>query len=127
MKTRQILTILALMLLPAMSRAEELIETYTAVLSERDHYNSSGERLKEAAAIIRQDRANFHKFGKRDKGDESDTFFANVRNREILEKFLNRGRSTASALNAIIHGTPVVVVRIYRSDSGENYINVSVQ
>ena len=83
--------------------------------------------MKEAAAIIRQDRANFHKFGKRDKGDESDTFFANARNREILERFLNRGRSTASALNAIINGTPVVIVRIYRADSGENYINVSVQ
>jgi hypothetical protein len=127
MKTCQLCAILAALILPALSHADELIETYTAVLSERDHYNSSGERLKEAAAIMRQDRANFHKFGKRDQGDESDTFFANARNREILEKFLNRGRSTAVALNAIINGTPVVVVRIYRADSGENYINVSVQ
>lgn len=115
------------MILPALSHADELIETYTAVLSERDHYNSSGERLKEAAAIIRQDRANFHKYGKRDNGDESDKFFASARNREILERFLKRGRSTAAALNAIIHGTPVVTVRIYVTDSGENYINVSVQ
>jgi hypothetical protein len=127
MKTRPLFAILALTILPALSHADELVETYLAVLSERDHCNSSGERLKEAAAIIRQDRANFHKFGRRDKGDQSDTFFANATNREILERFLNRGRSTASALDAIINGTPVVVVRIYRADSGDNYINVSVQ
>lgn len=115
------------MIFPAFSQADELIETYTAVLSGRDHFNSSGERLKEAAAIIRQDRAHFHKFGKRDKGDEPDKFFAIARNREILERLLNRGRSTPAALNAIVNGTPVVTVRIYVTDSGENYINVAVQ
>ena len=35
------------------------VESYTARLSERDHYNSNGQRLLSAAAIIRQDRANF--------------------------------------------------------------------
>ena len=115
------------MILPALSRADELIESYTAVLSERDHFNSSGERLKEAAAIIRQDRANFHKFGKRDASDEPDKFFATARNREILERLLKRGRTTAAALNAIVNGTPVVTVRIYVTDSGENYVNVAVQ
>jgi hypothetical protein len=127
MKIRQSFAVLALMSLPALSHADELIETYTAFLSERDHFSSKGERLRDAAAIIRQDRANFHKYGKRDIGDESDNFFASARNREILERFLKRGRSTAAALNAIINGTPYITVRIYVTDSGENYINVSVQ
>ena len=55
---------------------QQLLESYVALLSERDHFNSSGQRLTTAAAIIRQDRANFHRFGLRDPGDEDDTFFA---------------------------------------------------
>ena len=34
--------------------------------SEQDHLNSNEQRLKTAAAITRQDRANFHRFGLRD-------------------------------------------------------------
>src|SRR5438309_1903209 len=36
-------------------RAQELIESYIAFLSEADHFNSNGQRLTSAAAIIRQD------------------------------------------------------------------------
>ena len=55
--------------------AQQLVESYQALLSERDHFNSDGQRLTTAAAIIRQDRANFHRFGLRDAGDENDDFF----------------------------------------------------
>jgi hypothetical protein len=50
-------------------KAQELMESYVAFLSEADHFNSNGERLRSAAAIIRQDRANFHRFGRRDPDD----------------------------------------------------------
>jgi hypothetical protein len=106
--------------------ADTLRESYVAVLSERDHLNSSGERLTSAAAIIRQDRANFHKLGKRDPGDESDRFFADANNRELLEQLLNRGTSRPAALRAIINGTPTVTVSIYRNDAGRDYVNVVV-
>ena len=46
--------------------AQELRESYKALLSERDHFNSEGQRLTSAAAIIRQDRANVHRFGIKD-------------------------------------------------------------
>ena len=45
-------------------RAQTLVESYVAFLSEADHFNSNGQRLTSAAAIIRQDRANFHRFGR---------------------------------------------------------------
>lgn len=106
--------------------ADNLRESYVAFLSERDHFNSNGERLKSAAAIIRQDRANFHKFGLRDKGDEGDQFFANARNREILERLLSRGTSSPGALARIVNGTPTILVKIYRTDSGDDYINVTI-
>ena len=64
------------------SRAQQLIESYQAVLSERDHFNSNGQWLTSAAAIIRQDRANFHRYGFRDAADEDDKFFAD----EVIEQ-----------------------------------------
>jgi hypothetical protein len=73
--------------------ADTLRESYVAVLSERDHFNSNGDRLDNAAAIIRQDRANFHELGKRYPGDQSDRFFASADNREALEQLLKRGHS----------------------------------
>jgi hypothetical protein len=51
----------------------EYTETYTARLSPADHYNSNGVRLHSAAAIIRQDRANYYVYGIRDSED-TDTF-----------------------------------------------------
>ena len=102
--------------------ADTLRESYVAVLSERGHLNSSGERLTSAAAIIRQDRANFHKLGKRDPGDEGDRFFAGANNRELLEQLLNRGTSRPAVLRAIVNGTPTVTVKIYRTASGNNYV-----
>jgi len=107
------------------SHADELLETYTARLSKRDHYNSSGTRLTSAAAIIRQDRANFHKFNKRDPEDENDRFFASADNRALMERQLNRGRSNPSVLRAIVRGTPLVQVSVYRDDqTGQDYVQV---
>ncbi|HEY0791934.1 MAG TPA: hypothetical protein VGD78_12795 [Chthoniobacterales bacterium] len=40
--------------------SDRLIKSYVARLSERDHFNSQGQRLQSPAAIIRQDRANFY-------------------------------------------------------------------
>ena len=108
------------------ARADELIEQYVAVLSESDHFNSKGNRLADAAAIIRQDRANYHKFGLRDRGDSGDNFFASAANRDLLERMLNRGTSSRSAINAIVNRTPVVLVQILKSDSGQDFVNVSV-
>ena len=39
------------------AQAQQLLESYTALLSWNDHYNSNGQRLTEPWQIIRQDRA----------------------------------------------------------------------
>jgi hypothetical protein len=77
---------------PSVSFAQQLIGTYVARLSEADHFNSQGRRLTSAAAIIRQDRANYHRLGIRDPEDEDDPFFADEKNRAALEQMLERGR-----------------------------------
>src|SRR5664280_1375442 len=85
------------------SRAQQLLESYQAFLSERDHFNSNGQRLTTAAAIIRQDRANYHRYGLRDPGDESDIFFANADNRAALERLLERGRAEPGVISRIVN------------------------
>jgi hypothetical protein len=89
------------------------IESYTARLSARDHFNSNGERLRSAAAIIRQDRANFYVYGLRDSEDEPDSFFSNKGNRARLEGMLENGRTTPDAIQRIVNGTPLIRVNIY--------------
>jgi len=62
------------------------IDHYYAVLSSADHRNSSGKALKSAASILRQDRANVHRFKKRDKRDDKDELYADGKRRVSLEK-----------------------------------------
>lgn len=99
----------------------EYTETYTARLSPADHYNSSGVRLHSAAAIIRQDRANYYVYGVRDSEDEPDSFFSIKRNRERMEQMLENGRATPDAVYRIVNGTPLIRVDIYSTG-----INVTV-
>lgn len=106
---------------PAAEAQGGLIGEYTARLSARDHFNSNGARLRTAAAIIRQDRANYHKFGKRDREDEWDPFFGRTDTRARLERMLAGGSTSRSAVNAIVNGEPMIRVRIYR-----NYVDVTV-
>jgi hypothetical protein len=107
------------------SKAQQLLERYQALLSDRDHFNSSGQRLTSAAAIIRQDRANYHRFGLRDAEDENDRFFANATNRAALEKLLERGRAEPGVISAIVNGTPIITVEVWRGNAGP-FVNVTV-
>lgn len=103
--------LLALSALPASAGA--LVDSYTARLSGNDHFNTNGVRLRSAAAIIRQDRANFHKFGQRDEEDTFDSVFGSVSNRSRLEEMLDNGSTSESARRAIVNGTPLIKVNIY--------------
>lgn len=105
--------------------ADELLESYVARLGANDHFNSSGQRLTSPALIIRQDRANFHKYGVRDPDDQNDVFFQDARNRELLQQFLAQGRTTPAAYRMIVNGQPLVRVSVYRSGQGD-YVNVDI-
>lgn len=121
------LSILALLFFVclATARADEILETYRARLSARDHFNTNGERLTSPAEIIRQDRANVHRFGIVDPEDQSDQFFSSEKNRAILEKLLEAGHSEPAAYQAVVNGTPLVVVTVLRGNRGE-YVTVSI-
>ncbi|MCB1479077.1 MAG: hypothetical protein R3D43_00875 [Tepidamorphaceae bacterium] len=107
-----IATVLAFLIDPAPAQ-DTPIDGYVARLSVDDHYNSKGVRLDNVAAIIRQDRANFHKFGIRDPEDESDGFFSNKGNRALLEKMLRKGKTPGWVYDAIVNDTPLIQVTVY--------------
>jgi hypothetical protein len=106
--------------------AESVICSYVARLSARDHRASDGYALRDVAAIIRQDRANFHKFRIRDEEDEADSFFSSVKNRENLEGMLRRRKLSAGVAAAVINGNPLVQVEVVQTDNGFTYIRLEV-
>lgn len=107
------------------AEAQKLIESYVAHLSARDHRASDGYKLSSVAEILRQDRANFHKFGKRDADDESDTFFRTASGRDAMEHLVKVGDIPRDVERAILRGTPHVVVSLYESEkNGKGYLGV---
>jgi hypothetical protein len=61
-----------------MSHAAESIGKYHACIGQQDPYRSKGGRLTQAWQVIRQDRANDHRSGIRQPGDENDGFVCHV-------------------------------------------------
>jgi S1-C subfamily serine protease len=108
-----------------MAHAQQLLERYEALLSEQDHFNSGGQRLSTAAGIIRQDRANFHRFGKRDQEDQTDKFFSDSDNRATLESLLSRGQADPGVISRIVNGTPLVRVEVWKDNTGA-YVTVTL-
>ena len=119
---KKMMLLMGLLLVSPLIYAEEPIDTYTAKLSSEDHFNSNGERLKSVADIIRQDRANYHKFNVRDAEDQGDGFFGDADSRERIPKMLKNGHIDKVAQKSILNGSPVVTVSIYR-----NHIEVYLQ
>lgn len=91
--------------------------SYTTVIGNRDHYNSSGTRHWEAVEIMKQDRANYHRFGKRDSGDQSDPYLTTSQKR--ASAYFSMSSSTASAVKS---GNPTV--RVIRKGSGSYSVSV---
>ena len=96
------------------SYADEYIGTYYARLGKADHYNSRGVRLRSVAAIIRQDRFNFHIRHIRDEEDTYDSFFDSKSNRATLERMIRSGYISWSAREEIIDDYPLIKVVVYR-------------
>lgn len=106
--------------------ADELIDEYNAYIGRDDLYNSNGQRLKEPWQIIRQDRANYYKFGIRQDGDEPDRFFSSVSNREKAERMIREGTITRDARRLLLRGDSMINVKVYH-DRGGDYLEITVE
>lgn len=84
---------------------------FVAKLSAQDRVNSSGEALKSVAAIIQQDRANYHKWNKRDPEDTSDGgLFSSAKARAELGAELAKVKIPESLRKKILEGSAIVYV-----------------
>lgn len=107
-----------------------VLANYIANIAERDLYNSSGVRLGSFAAVLQQDRANFHKSGRADGSgaltDQADTYFVNLARRSELATAMYytdcymSAAQTQALQNGILNGRVggVVWVLPFRHPSG---------
>lgn len=105
--------------------ADRLVEEYNAYIGEEDLYNSYGERLTAPWQVIRQDRANYHRYGISQPGDEGDSFFASAKNREKAERMIQYGTIERRAARDVLRGGALINVQIFRGPDGD-YLNVTV-
>lgn len=106
--------LLASMLSASAAFADQFLGSYVARISEQDKYASDGYALDSAAQMVRQDRANWHKFGKTDPDDENDVWFRTNAQRSRLESMLQRGGAMSSSVRrAIVNGEPLIQVDVY--------------
>ena len=109
--------LIAATVLAGSARADDMLGSYVARISDRDHRASDGYPLSSAAQMVRQDRANWHKFHRRDSDDQSDPWFRSDGSRADLQRMLERGGAMSSATRrAIVNGEPLIEVDVY-SDS----------
>ncbi len=95
--------------------ADTYLGSYVARLSPHDHEASDGYPLDNAAQVVRQDRANYHKFGWIDAEDTGDSWFASANARARLQSMLERrGAMDARTRRAIMNVTPLIEVEVYR-------------
>ncbi len=93
---------------------DDMLGSYVARISERDHHASDGYALSSAAQMVRQDRANWHKFHRRDADDQGDDWFGSNDDRANLERMLKRGDAMSSSTRrAIVNGEPLIQVDVY--------------
>jgi len=103
-----------------------VIEEYEAYIGSADLRNSDGVRLTQAWQVLRQDRANYHRYGVRDRGDQGDSFFGSVENRAIMERLVRDGRIAPSAARAVVGGGVWVTVRVIGRGSVGHSVEVTV-
>lgn len=117
---------LGLTLASGVAQAQEVIGSYAAFIGRADLFNSNGERLTEPWQVLRQDRANYHRFGISQPGDEWDPLFDDAGNRAAMEQMIMRGRMDPQARRNIMAGGAVVYVTIYGRGNVGTYVEVDV-
>ncbi|MEJ5218856.1 hypothetical protein WG622_11420 [Cognatishimia sp. D5M38] len=102
----------------------QVIESYFTLLSSRDRRNSSGAPITAIAGIIQQDRANYHRFGKADLSDQSDTTFSTLEARRQIPRLMSNGIVSNGLEGLILRGNVLVQIQIIGRNGIPEAINV---
>jgi hypothetical protein len=123
---RKLIAAAALALAPLAAAAQQEIGSYIAEIGQADLFNSEGQRLSAPWQVLRQDRANFHRFGISQPGDQWDPWFANADNRATMERLVMNGFISPQASRDIMAGGATVFVTIYGSGGMATSVSVDV-
>lgn len=123
---KRLFTALALIVTSTIAQADNIIGSYVAYIGTQDLYNSNGARLTEPWQVLRQDRANYHRFGISQPGDEWDPFFGSIDNRAAMERMIMNGYIEPNAARILLNGGATVFVRIYGTGNTGRSVNVTV-
>ena len=88
-------------------------DEYCTYISQNDKVASDGYKLSDPASILRQDRANFHKFKRRDRDDGSDRTFTSANARARIPALLDKANNDPAVLNAIVRRNIHVCVEVW--------------
>ena len=113
-------------LVPLAAAAQDVVGGYAAWIGTDDLYNSEGARLSQPWQVLRQDRANYHRFGIWQEGDEWDPFFEDADNRAAMERMIMEGYISPAAARAIVQGNVMVYVTIHGSGGRGDWVEVEV-
>ena len=116
----------AFLMLAAPALGQNVIGGYQAVIGTQDLYNSNGVALSAPWQVIRQDRANFHKFGIQQNGDQWDNWFSSYDNRAALERWVMNGAMSPAARSRIMAGGATIYVEILGRGNSANGVRVTV-
>lgn len=103
----------------APAAAQERLGHYLAWIGPEDMQSSTGTPLASVAAMLQQDRANYHRFGIRQYHDSGDPFFTTTEARaHMAELYARGGAAPASIVNGLMRGEPQYIIVIVYGVNG---------
>lgn len=106
--------------------AAEPSDGFCTTITNVDRVNSNGKKLTDLGAILQQDRANYHRFGRADAGDDGDVSFASAEARAKIPAMLKAGSVEADAASAMLRASPRICVAVYGNRSLDIFIGENV-
>lgn len=106
--------------------AADYFGSYDAFISRDDVVNSSGARLGDMGAILRQDRANVHRYNIRQRGDAVDGFFGQAYLREQLQAAVNDSNIPGYIEEAIMAGNARITVDLYGFGDTLQFVEIEI-
>ncbi|MEO0634483.1 MAG: hypothetical protein AAFY52_10230 [Pseudomonadota bacterium] len=121
-----LIAVTAVFTVPAQASAQQLIAAYYAMLTGPDLSNSRGVPLGSFCAIVQQDRANYHRFGIRQQGDEWDPVFADRNARSVISTSCQMAAGSEYVPASLAqYGSKFVYVQVFGSGGVPTLILVS--
>ena len=105
--------------------AQEQIGAFTVFIGKSDLTDEKGAALSEPWKVLRRDRANYHRFGVSQSGDQWDPYFGSSQSRKSLQVLVARGNVDPKAAKRLRSGG-IILVHVFGQGGTPTAIKISV-